>query len=428
MTFVDERAERRAAQGAAAPGSLARGEIECEVCIVGATLAGLWLALSLALRGRDVVVLDPREEGAADPFLRRETLRPGLGITATALCAVADRDTARRLHHFSQTAYMRAARLLEALGFEPEAEGFIHVPGPRGRLDLIDEAASRDTLGLASLAALGPGHTAALLGTAAFVGGLHDPLAATYSLADLPRRLAGAASAAGARIVPRTPLLGADVNGVRKYLTCPTLRVRADHVAFCAEGGLAGPAPWLRRALGRAFFVEGVFAPRDARGAADEAVREGGERGLAFAWQAGKLHLRAPTATKAMRAGAAAVVLRRHGGRLFPALRRAVTGEVRGGGHGVASHGLPLVGSPRAGVWYAVGLGHQPVVNAAMAADLITTAIVDRDDAIRAFAPFAAERSRQLVPILARPVAYWMGRLSDAADRRRALENEVGDV
>ncbi|QTL01623.1 FAD-binding oxidoreductase [Aquabacter sp. L1I39] len=424
MTFVDERAGRRAAHGAPTPGSLARGEMECEVCIVGATLAGLWLALGLALRGRDVVVLDPGEGDAGDPLLRRETLRPGLGLTATALCAVADRDTARRLHHFSQTAYMRAVRLLEALGFAPEAEGFIHVPGPRGRLDLIDEAASRDTLGLQGLATLGAGHIAALIGTSAFVGALHDPQAATYSLTGFPRRLAAAASAAGARLLPRTPVVGADVNGVRKYLTCPTLRVRADHVAFCMEEGLAAAAPWLRRALGRGFFVEGVFAPRDTSGTADETVREGGQRGLAFAWQAGKLRVRAPTATHTVRAGAAAVVLRRQGSRLFPTLRRAVTGEARGGSIGTTVHGLPLIGSPRPGVWYAVALGHQAVVNAAMAADLITAAMVDRDDAIQAFAPFAAERSRQVVPALVRPVAYWMGHLADAAERRRAEEND----
>lgn len=430
MTFVDERAERRAAsaaQGAGGPGMLVRGEIDCDVCVVGATLAGLWLALALALRGRDVVVLDPGDGPAADLSLGRETLRPGLGLTATALCARADRDTARRLHQLSETAHVRAMRLLEALGFEPEAEGYIHAPGPRGRLDLIDEAAARDTLGLASVAELGAGHTAALLGTRAYVGALHDPQAATFDVRDLPRRLAEAAMAAGARLLPRLPVLGADLNGVRKYLTCPTLRVRADHVAFCAERGLAGPAPWLARALGRSHHVEGVFAPRALRGRADEAVQEGGERGLAFAWQGGKLHLRAPTATKAGSAGAAAVILRRHGARLFPALRNAVTGEARSVSYGIARHGLPLIGSPRAGVWYAVALGRQPVGHAALAADLLAAAIADRDDTIHLFRPFAAERSRQIAPALARSVAYWTGRMSDAAERRRARENDVAE-
>lgn len=424
MTFVDAQAERRAArvpEGGARPGAIAHGETDCEVCVVGASLAGLWLALGLALRGRDVLLLDSRDVPASDQSLRRETLRPGLGLTATALCAIADRDTARRLHHLSELAHLRAIRLLEALGLEPEAEGFIHVPGPRGRLDLIDEAAARDTLGLPSLAQLGAGHTAALLGTGAFVGGLHDPQAATYRLPDLPRRLAAAAAAAGVRIIPRSPLVGADVNGVRKYLICPTLRVRADHVVFCSEAGLAAPAPWLRRALARAFRVDGTFAPRSVRGAADETAREGGDLGLTFAWQAGKLHVSAPTATKARGAGAASVILRRHGSRLFPQLRGAVTGEAGATSYGVARHGLPLIGSARAGVWYAVALGRQPVVNAAMAVDLITAAIADRDDTIAAFRPFAAERSRQILPSLARPLTYWMGRLSQAAERRRGI-------
>lgn len=430
MTFVDERAGRRAApaaDGRVRSGVLDRAEIDCEVCVVGASLAGLWRALGLALRGRDVVLLDPGEPATTDLGLRRETLRSGLGLTATALCATADRDTARRLQHLSDTAYARAVRLLGVLGFEPEAEGFIHVPGPRGRLDLIDEAAARDTLGLDSMAELGATHVAALLGTDAFIGALHDPQASTYALSDLPRRLAGAASAAGARIVSRTPLLGADVNGVRKYLTCPTVRVRADHVAFCGEKGLAAPAPWLRRALARANFVEGIFAPRQGRGGADEAIREGGALGLAFSWQGGKLHLRAPTAFRAGGPGAASVILRRHGRRVFPALRHAVTGEARAVSHGVARHGMPLIGSPRAGVWYAVALGRQPVVNAALAADLLTAAILDRDDTLQVFRPFAAERSRHVLPTLMRPVAYWTARFSDAAERRTARENDLAE-
>lgn len=427
MTFVDERSHRRAARGTPTAGSLVRGEIECDVCIVGATLAGLWLALGLALRGRDVVVLDPGDAVAGDPGLRRETLRPGLGLTATALCAVADRDTARRLHHLSEAAHVRALRLLAVLGFEPDAAGFIHAPGPRGRLDLIDEAAARDTLGLASLAELNAAHAATLLGTGAFVGALHDPQAASYDLEDLPLRLAEAARAAGARILSRTPLLGADVNGVRKYLTCPTFRVRTDHVVFCAERGLSGTAPWLSRALGRANFVTGDFGLRRTRGGADEAVREGSALGLAFAWRGRLLHLRAPTALKAGGPAGASIILRRHGRRLFPELAAMVAGEARAVSHGVSRHGLPLIGSPRAGVWYAVALGQQPVGNAALAADLIAAAITDRDDGHLVFRPFAAEGARFRLPALVRPAAYWAGRWSDAAERRAAQKNDAAD-
>lgn len=427
MTFVDERSHRRAAQGAPTAGSLVRGEIECDVCIVGATLAGLWLALGLALRGRDVVVVDPGDAVVGDPNLRRETVRPGLGLTATALCAVADRETARRLHHLSETAHMHALRLLTVLGFEPDAAGFIHAPGPRGRLDLIDEAAARDTLGLQSLADLSAAHAATLLGTASFVGALHDPQAASYDLQDLPLRLAEAARAAGARILARTPLLGADINGLRKYLTCPALRVRTDHVVFCTERGLSGTAPWLRRALGLAHFVTGEFGLRRTQGGADESVREGGALGLAFAWRGRLLHLRAPTALRASGAAGASIILRRHGRRLFPELTGMVAGEARTVSHGVARHRLPLIGSPRAGVWYAVALGEQPVGNAALAADLITAAIIDREDAHLVFRPFAAERARLHLPALVRPVAYWAGRWSDAAERRTARQNDLAD-
>ncbi|WP_164738439.1 NAD(P)/FAD-dependent oxidoreductase [Aquabacter cavernae] len=398
--------------------SAAVRDLDCDVCIVGATLAGLACALSLALRDREVVVVEAGEVG---PYQGSGLVRPGFGRTAADLCAAGARDDVRRIYDLSAAAARSANRLMEVIGIAPRAGGLIYLPGPTGRLDLIDEAAARDSLGLETLVHLGAEEVRRLLGINAPFGALFDPDPISYDAHKVSLVLAKAARGAGVRIIERSKLLSSDLDGVRKYLSVPGLRVRAEHVVFATEWGLGAAAPWIARALIGDHYVTGRFSVGVDESRASETVVEGGARGASFAWDGTSLSFTAATASLVRGETGAACALRRHAARLYPGLRRSVVE----GAHGIRTrssrHGLPLIGAFRPGIWYAAGLGPEPLTVASLAADLIADAIVERDDLIAAFRPFAPSYSWGIPGRLVRRAAYWTGRISDASARAEAL-------
>ncbi|MEP9378132.1 FAD-binding oxidoreductase [Aquabacter sp. CN5-332] len=402
------------------PGGSRRGpqeDLDCDVCVVGATLAGLWAAVSLALRGRSVVLLDA---GGIEPYRGSGLVRPGLGLSAVRLCARSDRASVRRLYDLSAGAARSATRLLDVLGMEARATGLLQLPGPLGKPDVLEEAAARDVLGLHELVRLSPADMSDALGIESFAGGLYDAEPSTYDAEDLPLVLTSAARAAGVRIFEHAPLVDTDLDGVRKYLHTATHRVRAEHVVFSTDRGLGTAAPWIARALGEACFVSGSFSLGGGRAMPSETVVEGGARGVRFAWDGTTLAFTAPTASLVRGEVAAACALRRHAARFYPKLRHAVAGHARGFRVRTSRHGLPLIGAFRPGVWYGIALGAEPLANASLAADLIGDAIIERDDRIEAFAPFGPSFAWGFAGRLAGRAAYWAGRLMDSSDRSTA--------
>ncbi|OYW40393.1 MAG: hypothetical protein B7Z45_04265 [Azorhizobium sp. 12-66-6] len=302
--------------------------------------------------------------------------------------------------------------------------GLLYVPGPRGKVDLLDEAAARDELGIPELTRLGRSGISERLGTSAFAGALFDPETMQFAAGKLPAALAKTARAAGVRILDHTAIFSADLDGLRKYLETPNHRVRADHVAFCSEGGLDAIAPWLAQAIGYEHRVTGALLPAFAGPPASEPVIEGGARGVRFLWTGTQLEFVAPTASPVRGAGAVARVLRRHARRIYPALRRAKVAQPEIAQVARALHGLPLIGSFRPGVWYAIALGEEPMVAASLAADLISAAVLERDDRITTFAPFGLSPWHGAFGRIAGGARYWIGRWNDAAERREARAEE----
>lgn len=393
-------------------------DLDCDVCIVGATLAGLACALSLALRSREVVVV---EAGDVGPYQGSGLVRPGFGRTAADLLAAGARDDVRRIYDLSAAAARSANRLMEVIGIAPRASGLIYLPGPTGRLDLIDEAAARDGLGLETLVHLGPDEVRRLLGISAPFGALYDPEPIAYDAHKVSLVMAKAARGAGVRIIERSNLLASDLDGIRKYLSVPGLRIRAEHVVFATDKGLGATAPWIARALSNDHFVSGRFSAGAGASRAGETVVEGGARGVTFAWDGTTLSFAAPTSTLLRTETGAACALRRHAARFYPDQRRSVVEGAHGIRTRTSRHRLPLIGAFRPGIWYAAGLGAEPLTVASLSADLIADAIVERDDRIAAFRPFAPAYTWGFAGRLVRRVAYWTGRISDASARAEAL-------
>ncbi|MFG1463598.1 FAD-binding oxidoreductase [Xanthobacter sp. DSM 24535] len=398
-----------------------RGDLDCDVCIIGDGVPGLWIALVLALRGRAVVLLDTKapEEGRHEAVVGA-----GLDLTATDLCERADRDRARALYDLSVGAARSAIRLLEVLGLEQTGEGQLLVPGPAGLSDLLDEAAARDVLGLSELSRVGETDLGDLLGTDAYAGALFDSHAWRFDVRSLGRLLGDAVAAAGVRRFVNAPVQGVDLDGVRKYIQLAGGRVRADHAVFSATRGLGRVAPWLARAIYPATFVTGTFDTGGVRltepGSSGLAVRETGARPARFLLDGSRITVTAPTATYQGREVAAACALRRQVGALYPGLARATVGAAFGWRAACAPAGLPVIGSYRPGVWYALALGQDPLANVSLAADLIGDAIVERDDRITLFGGPPLPSTWGVLGAGMRWSTYWAGRIADRSERRRA--------
>lgn len=381
-------------------------------------MAGLALSLTLALRGRSVVVL---EAGRIGRYRGSGLVRAGFGRSAADLCASGGRDDVRAIYDLSAASARSAVRLMRVLQVPPQAWGLITLPGANGRRDLLDEAAARDLLGLEPLRFLPAGEAAAALGFEAPFGALQDPVPVSYDPAEVPLRLAEAARAAQVRMFEETRVSGTDLDGVRKYVDTPHGRIRADHVVLTTDRGLGAFAPWIGRALVDCYSVSGIFSPRGEVPPARETIAEMGPRGLVMRWGDGTLAMTAPTASLVRGEGSAACVLRRHARRLLPQVRRALVDDAHGLRVRTSRHGLPLLGAYRPGVWYGIGLGAEPVSDASLVADLLAGAIIDRDDSIRRFAPFGPRHAGGVPGRLVRRAAYWWGRLSDASARAEAL-------
>ncbi|WP_341988452.1 FAD-dependent oxidoreductase [Azorhizobium sp. AG788] len=392
-------------------------DLNADVCVVGGTTAGLWTALRLARRGVEVVLL---EQGTLAPVHRAGLLSPGLTLWQSTVCGQASKETARATFDLSLEAVADAVAEFEALGIGRTGRGLLRVGAGHETAALDAEAAGRDLLGLSQLRRWGRMEIAATIASNRYAGATYDPHAVIFDTADLTFILAAAARAAGVRILERTPALGADLEGVRKYVHTPAGRVRADHVVLCAGRGAAAIAPWLARALEPEPWVGGGFAVYTARPDFSGLVVEAGPLGARFMPHEGELSFEAPTASRVRGEVGAAVTLRRRARAVYPELGRGLAERAAGFSLSRTPSGLPLIGERRPGVWYAAGLGGNPLANAALAADAITAALVDRNHKIADLSAFQPRYAFGLAGRAASAASFWWLRLREGTAEQMA--------
>lgn len=393
-------------------------DLNADACVVGGTTVGLWTALRLARRGVDVVLL---EQGTLAPVHRAGMLTPGLTLWQSTVCTQASKDVARATFDLSLEAVANAVAEFEALGLVRVGRGLLRVGALHERSALDAEDAGRDLLGLSELRRWEAAEIAATIASARYAGATYDPHAVIFDTVDLTFVLAAAARAAGVRILERTPALAADLEGVRKYVHTPAGRVRADHVLLCAGRGAAAIAPWLARALEPEHWVGGGFAVRTARPDFSGLVVEAGPLGARFMPHEGELSFEAPTASRVRGEVGAAVTLRRRARAVYPELGRGLAERAAGFSVTRTRSGVPLIGERRQGVWYAAGLGANPLANAALAADVITAALVDRNQKIADLSAFQPRYAFGFAGRAAAAATFWWLRAKDAADHRLAI-------
>lgn len=404
---------------------------DCDVCVVGDDLAGLLIAHDLSARGREVVLVPPPRVEAG---LELEgTLSSGLGLLAGDLVERLGRVDAAELLAAAHGAAQRGQSLAQTLGVPLGRKGRLAVAQPAAAGQLVAAHEALEEIAPGSSRLLPRGDIAGLLDPL----GASSPFTAALGLAPghrvdgraLRAALEGAARAAGVRILDRPSRLAADVLGLRKYVTLPELKIRAYTVVFSGLWALRRVAPRLAPSLVARPWVSGSLRLAGGGAPYGGLVEEIGGTGLRWHWEGERLMLAAETATL-VRGGAAALrVLGRHARRTGPGMEEASVESALGVMRTALRRRMPVIQEGEKGVYYCATASLDEPVQGLLGAELVASAIAERDDRLLLLAPFGLE------PTGTRPVARsttflsywrlrWASQLVNSAES--ALENERG--
>jgi glycine/D-amino acid oxidase-like deaminating enzyme len=368
-------------------------DLDVEVCVVGAGLAGLHVALEAARRGASVAVLEGREIGWNASGAQLGTVMPGFGVPLSDLIPRVGMKHATALWALSQAGAesVRAIAADPAMGDVAYTEGALEV----SNVDIGDRLIERLQL-LGDLGSEVEGwqvdHVRGVLKTDRYFHAIHYPQAFQLDGRKYLRGLVALARHAGVRFFEDTPAVSIDPAGIRKRIVTPLARMRAEQVVLAGNIHLGDPLKrlsdtllpvWrhaaltqpLGEALSEAIAFHGSVADTDG---VDHFRIVGGDRLL---WSS-------PETTWPARPERFAGAIQRRIRTVFPQLREVAIARVWSGVVGQTVHGMPQIGELRKGLWVASGFGRQGLNTTAMAGQLIARGMSDKDDRWRLFSPF----------------------------------------
>jgi glycine/D-amino acid oxidase-like deaminating enzyme len=369
-------------------------DLDADICVIGAGLAGLTVALEAARMGASVAVLEGRHIGWNASGHQLGTVMPGYGLPIGDLIARIGFEDARELWSLSKDGadMVRATATEELIPGIALSEGALEV----SNVDAGDQLISR-------LQMLGEDFGTEVEGwqvervreqlrTEHYFHGVYYPKAFQVDGRKYVHGLAALARRAGARIFEDTPVVSIDSSGIRKRIVTPSARLRASHIVLAGNIHLGAPLRRLSETLLPVWRYGAVTAPLGERLA--EVI---GFQGSVTDTD-GVDHFRIVDGDRLMWAspettwdahpqrftGAIARRIRT----IFPRLGKVEIAEVWGGGIGQTVHGMPQIGPLRKGLWVTSGFGRQGLNTSAMAGHLIARSILWGDDRWKLFSPF----------------------------------------
>ncbi|MGH8249368.1 MAG: NAD(P)/FAD-dependent oxidoreductase [Steroidobacteraceae bacterium] len=247
------------------------GDVDADVCVVGAGIAGCSTALHLAERGYRVVLLEAERVGFGASGRSGGQLIPGYACGMAKLAAQIGPADARRLWDFSVEGVELTRDLIARHRIDCDLTwGHMHVGiKPRQRDELKEwQREQEDDYGYTKLRFLERAEVSEWIASNRYVAGLHDsgsghlhPLRYTIGLGQ-------AAVAAGVRLHEGSRVTGIEHGATARVRTTGG-SVRARHVALCGNIGQGSLSPELaRKTIGIASYIVATNPLGEERAAA----------------------------------------------------------------------------------------------------------------------------------------------------------------
>jgi glycine/D-amino acid oxidase-like deaminating enzyme len=369
-------------------------DLDVDICVVGAGLAGLTVALESARLGASVAVLEGRHVGWSASGQQLGTVMPGYGIPIDDLIARIGFENTRELWSLSQqgTDFVRATATDALIPGITMTEGALEVSnvdaGERliGRLQMLGEDFATEVEGWQI------DRVRDVLRTERYFHAVLYPKAFQIDGRKYLHGLATLAKQAGVRLFEDTPAVSIDPSGIRKRIVTPSARLRASHIVLAGNVHLGAPSPRLSETLLPVWRYAAVTAPLGGR--LGEVIRFQGSvtdsDGIDHfrIVEGDRLMWSSPETTWKVKPQRFAGAIQRRIGTIFPKLGAVDIAEVWGGPIGQTVHGMPQIGQLRRGLWVASGFGRQGLGTTAMAGQLIARSILWGDERWRLFSPF----------------------------------------
>src|ERR1700676_774355 len=369
-------------------------DLDVDICVIGAGLAGLTVALEAARLGASVAVLEARHVGWSASGQQLGTVLPGYGLPIGDMIARVGFEDARELWSLSKQGaeYIRATASEELIPGVALSEGALEV----SNVDAGDQLISRlQTLGEdfeTEVEGWQVDRVRAELKTDHYFHGVYYPKAFQIGGRKYVHGLAALARRAGARIFEDTPVVSIDPSGIRKRIVTPSARLRASHIVLAGNIHLGAPLRRLSETLLPVWRYAGVTAPLGERLAEvmtfQGSVTDSDGIDHFRIVEGDRLMWASPETTWAARPERFAGTIQRRIRTIFPRLGRVEISEVWGGAVGQTVHGMPQIGQLRRGLWVTSGFGRQGLNTSAMAGQLIARSILWGDERWRLFSPF----------------------------------------
>ena len=369
-------------------------DLDVDIAIVGAGLAGLTVALEAARLGASIAVLEGRHVGWGASGHHLGTVMPGFGLPVADLIERVGVEHARELWALSKEGadHVRATATEEAIPGVSLSEGALEVSNVDVGEALIRRLQTLSGEFDTEVEGWHADRVRTELRTDRYFHGIYYPKAFQIDPRRYVHGLAALARRAGARIFEDTPVVSIDPSGIRKRIVTPSARLRASHIVLCGNVHLGAPLRRLSETLLPIWRYAAVSEPLGGR--LDEVIAFRGpvmdSDGIDHfrIVDGDRLMWASPETTWDARPKRFASAIQRRINTVFPRLGKVAISDVFGGAVGTTVHGMPQVGELRKGLWVASGFGRQGIATSAMAGLLVARSILWGDERWRLFSPF----------------------------------------
>jgi gamma-glutamylputrescine oxidase len=224
------------------------GAVECDVCVVGAGLAGCSSALHLAEKGLSVVVLEQHRVSWGASGRSGGQALFGIAAGQTKLERLIGAPDARSVWNVSVEALALMRDLMARYSIDCDwTEGFLYTAVKERQVRELRAELSelRERLGYPSARYVARAELRELLATDRYLGALYDSNSAHLHPLNYTLGLARAAEQHGARIFESTRAISFSPGSAQVRVQTPTGEVRARFLVLCGNVYLGDTAPVL---------------------------------------------------------------------------------------------------------------------------------------------------------------------------------------